>query len=230
LEAKVLEASTRDRLGKQVKQIRRQGQLPAILYGSGIEPVALKLDARATAKVMAGITGSTLIDLNVGGDTHKVIIRDVQRDPITRSMLHVDFLKVAMDVAIRTEVPLELVGTAPAVKEQGGVLVAGINEVEVEALPGDLPDRITVDLSVLAQIDESITVSDLAVPPGVRILNDPTDTIAHVIYMAEEEEEEVVEEVEAVGVAAEPELVERHRREEVEGEEAGEGEADTGEE
>lgn len=224
METHILEASAREQLGKHVKEIRRQGQLPAILYGTGIEPIPLKLDARQTAKVMTGITGSTLIDLNVGGDTHKVIIRDVQRDPITRSMLHVDFLKVAMDVAIRTEVPIELVGSAPAVKEQGGVLVAGINQVEVEALPGDLPDRITVDLGVLAQIDDSITVADLVVAKGVRILNDATDTIAHVIYMAEEEEEVVVEEVEAVGVVAEPELVERHRREEVEGEEAGEAE------
>ena len=155
-----------------------------------------------------------------------MIVRDVQRDPITRQMVHVDFLKVAMDVAIRTEVPIELVGTAPAVKEQGGVLVAGINEIEVEALPGDLPDRITVDLGVLMEIDDAITVEDLVIGKGVRVINDAGDMIAHVIYMAEEVEE--VEEVaEVLGVAAEPELVERHRGEEgEEGDAAGAEEAE----
>jgi large subunit ribosomal protein L25 len=214
LETHILEASTRSKVGKRVKQIRRLGQLPAILYGTGIEPQPIALDALETARVLSGITGSTLIDLNVGDDTHKVIIRDVQRDPISRQMVHVDFLKVAMDVAIRTEVPIELVGNAPAVKEQGGVLVAGLNEIEVEALPGDLPDRITVDLSVLAEIDDAITVEDLVIGQGVRVISDPGDMIAHVIYMAEEEEEEVEEEVEVLGVGAEPELVERRRAEE----------------
>ncbi len=214
-------------VGKRVKQIRRQGQLPAVLYGSGIQPVPIALDARETARVMGGITGSTLIDLNVGGDTHKVIVRDVQRDPISRQMVHVDFLKVAMDVAIRTEVPIELVGSAPAVKEQGGVLVAGINEIEVEALPGDLPDRISVDLGVLMQIDDAITVEDLVIGQGVRVITDPGDMVAHVIYMAEEEEEEVEEEAEILGLGAEPELVERRGGEEGEEEEgAGEEAAD----
>lgn len=225
METHTLEANTRAMVGKRVKQIRRQGQLPAILYGSGIEPIPIALDALETARVMGGITGSTLIDLNVGGESHKVIVRDVQRDPISRQMVHVDFLKVAMDVAIRTEVPIELLGSAPAVKEMGGVLVAGLNEIEVEALPGDLPDRITVDLSVLAEIDDAITVEDLVIGKGVRVINDPGDMIAHVIYMAEEEEEEEEEEAELLGVGAEPELVERRGAEEGEEEEgASEGE------
>lgn len=227
MEAHILEANARAMVGKRVKQIRKEGQLPAILYGSGIEPLPIELDALETARVMGGITGSTLIDLNVAGESHKVIVRDVQRDPISRHMVHVDFLKVAMDVAIRTEVPIELIGSAPAVKEQGGVLVAGINEIEVEALPGDLPDRISVDLSVLTEIDDAITVEDLVVGQGVRVINDPGDMVAHVIYMAEEEEEEVEEEVEILGVAAaEPELVERRGGEEGEEEGAAEGDSE----
>lgn len=214
MESPTLEASRRERIGKRVKQVRRQGQLPAILYGTGIEPVPIQLDDRETAKVMAGISGSTLIDLNLEGDTHKVLVRDVQRDPIRRNMLHVDFLKVAMDVLIRTEVPIELTGTAPAVKEQGGILVPGVNVIEVEALPGDLPDRLTVDLSVLLEIDDAITVGDLPIGSGVRILTDVEEIVAHVIYQAEEVEEEVEEEVLEVG--AEPELVERGHREEEE--------------
>lgn len=215
MESPTLEASRRERIGKRVKQVRRQGQLPAILYGTGIEPVPIQLDNRETARVMAGISGSTLIDLNLDGDTHKVLVRDVQRDPIRRNMLHVDFLKVAMDVLIRTEVPIELVGSAPAVKEQGGILVPGVNEIEVEALPGDLPDRITVDLSVLQEIDDAITVGELPVSSGVRVLTDLEEIVAHVIYQAEEIEEEEVEE-EVLELGAEPELVERGRREEEE--------------
>jgi large subunit ribosomal protein L25 len=224
LETHTLEANARTMVGKRVKQIRKQGQVPAILYGSGIEPVPIALDALETARVMSGITGSTLIDLNIGDQSHKVIIRDVQRDPISREMVHVDFLKVAMDVAIRTEVPIELVGNAPAVKDYGGVLVAGLSEIEVEALPGDLPDRISVDLGVLAEIDDAITVEDLVIGKGVKVSNDPGDIIAHVIYMAEEEEEEEEEELEVLGVGAEPELVERRPGEEAEGEAEAEGE------
>lgn len=218
MESPTLEASRRERIGKRVKQVRRQGQLPAILYGTGIEPVPIQLDDRETTKVMTGISGSTLIDLNLDGDTHKVLVRAVQRDPIRRNMLHVDFLKVAMDVLIRTEVPIELTGSAPAVKEQGGILVPGVNEIEVEALPGDLPDRLTVDLSVLQEIDDAITVGDLPVSSGVRILTDKEEIVAHVIYQAEEVEEEAEEVV--VEAGAEPELVERgHREEEEEGSE-----------
>lgn len=133
-------------------------------------------------------------------------------------MKHVDFLKVAMDEVIRTSVPVELVGEAPAIRELGGVLVTGLAEIEVEALPSDLPDRMTVDLEILAEIDDNITVGDLNFGKGVEVLTGLDEVLARVIYQVEEEiEEEVVEE--EILVEEEPELIERGKREEEEEEE-----------
>jgi large subunit ribosomal protein L25 len=125
-----------------------------------------------------------------------------------------------MDVAIRAVVPIELVGEAPAVRELGGVLVSGLNDIEVEALPSNLPDRISVDISGLEGFDDSITVGDLVVEEGVTILTEPEEAIANVVYQMEEEEPEVVEELlEDV----EPELVDEVDEEEVDDQsEAGE--------
>jgi large subunit ribosomal protein L25 len=142
-----------------------------------------------------------------------VLVREIQRDVIRRNVMHVDFLKVAMDVRITAEVPIELVGRAPAVDELGGVLVTGINSIEVEALPADLRDRVTVDLGSLVKIDDSISAGDLFLGEGVKLLTDPAELVARVIYQVEEVLEEVVE-PEVVPVAAEPELVERGKREE----------------
>jgi large subunit ribosomal protein L25 len=216
-----LKAEARTVVGKRVGALRRDGVLPAILYGAGISPQPIQLDAREARKALARVSAATLIDLEVGDEVHKVLVREVQRDVIRRDLRHVDFLKVAMDVVIRTEVPVELVGEAPAVKMLGGVLVSGLDEIEVEALPSDLPDRVSVDMSVLAKIDDAITVGDLFLGKGVKVLTDADEVVAHVIYQAVEEVEEVVE---AVPVEAEPEVIERARREEEEAQ--GEGEAE----
>jgi large subunit ribosomal protein L25 len=211
-------ASPRSIIGKQVKVLRRTGLLPAILYGVGMEPQTLELPAHETELILQNISGSTLIDLKVGSKTHKVLIREVQRDVISRKPIHVDFLEVAMDVTINAVVPIELVGEAPAVRDLGGVLVSGLNDIEVEALPSNLPDRISVDLSMLKTFDDSITVADLKVEEGVTILTELDEAIANVVYQMEEEEPEEIEELlEEV----EPELVDGEEGEE----EAAEGEA-----
>jgi large subunit ribosomal protein L25 len=216
----VLSANLRSVIGKQVRALRRQGRLPAALYGAGTEPLSIELEVRAASKILDRASGSTLLQLHLEGQEHMVLVREVQRDVIRRNLLHVDFLKVAMDVRITAEVPIELVGRAPAVEELGGVLVTGINSVEVEALPSDLRDRVTVDLETLVKIDDSITAGDLFLGEGVELLTDPAELVARVIYQVEEVLEEVVE-PEVVPVAAEPELVERGKREEelLEGEE-----------
>ena len=206
-----IEASPRTIIGKQVKALRRSGQLPAIMYGVGSEPQTLQLPAHETELILQKVSGSTLIDLKIGKKTHKVLVREVQREVISRKPIHVDFLEVAMDVTIRAVVPIELVGEAPAVRELGGVLVSGLNDIEVEALPSNLPDRISVDLSGLETFDDSITVGDLVVEEGVTILTEPEEAIANVVYQMEEEEPEVVEELlEDV----EPELVDGEEVEE----------------
>lgn len=214
-----LEAKRRQVLGKKVKTLRREGILPAVIYGTGIEPVPIELNAHETTQLLSRVSGSTLINLNIGKENHTVILRDVQVDAIRRDILHIDFLKVAMDTAIRTVVPVTLVGEAPAVKELGGVLVTGLSEVEIEALPGDLPDRINVDLEPLDEINTSISVGDIFFGSGVTILTDVDEVLARIVPQAAEEEivEEVEEEV-LVDVSAEPEVIEKGLKEE-EGEE-----------
>ena len=217
-----IKASPRSILGKQVKVLRRQGKLPAVVYGAGIEPIPLELNARDAARVMAQVGSSTLIDLEVDGKTYKALVREVQRDVITKEMIHLDFLNVAMDVKIKTVVPVELVGEAPAVRDLGGVLVTGLSEIEVEALPSDLPDRITVDLEALQDFNDSITVGDLYLGEGVTVLTDPDEAIANVVYQTMEEE--IVEVEEELVAEVEPEVVERGAREEDESSEASEPE------
>jgi len=171
---------------------------------------------------MAQVGSSTLIDLEVDGKTYKALVREVQRDVITKEMIHLDFLNVAMDVKIKTVVPVELVGEAPAVRDLGGVLVTGLSEIEVEALPSDLPDRITVDLEALQDFNDSITVGDLYLGEGVTVLTDPDEAIANVVYQTMEEE--IVEVEEELVAEVEPEVVERGAREEDESSEASEPE------
>ncbi|MGD8812974.1 MAG: 50S ribosomal protein L25 [Anaerolineales bacterium] len=215
MEAMKIDANLRKVVGKKVKTLRLGGSVPAVMYGKGVEAIVIQLDNKDVDRLLSQAGGSTVIDLSIGKDTHKVLVRAVQRDPITLDLMHVDFLKVAMDVAIRTYIPIELVGEAPAVKELGGVLVTGMTEVEVEALPSDLVDKISVDLEVLEGMDDSIMVGDLFLGKDVKVLTDPEEVVAHMMYqMAEEEEEEVVEEIDEALAAAEPDLVGREEDEE----------------
>ena len=206
MEALTINAKERKTIGKQVKALRREGFLPAVMYGAGVEPLALELDEKVASRVLANVSGSTLIDLKVGKNTHKVLVREFQRDVIRRDILHIDFLVVAMDVLIRAVVPVALFGEAPAVEDFEGVLVSGLSEIEVEALPSDLPEQLTVDLAVLVTMNDVITVGDLVLGENVTLITDPDETIANVIAQAVEEEPEVVE-VEELEEGVEAEMV-----------------------
>jgi large subunit ribosomal protein L25 len=211
-------ANRRTVVGKQVNALRREGLIPAIVYGGGGESIPVELNAKEAIKILNETSTSTLITLKVGKDDHRVLLRDIQYDVIKRIPIHVDFLRVEMDTAIRTSVPIDFVGEAPGVKEQGGVLVIGLDELEIEALPADLPDKVVVDLEVLEEIDSMIIVSDVFVGKGVEVLTEPDEVLAHIVYQEIEEiEEEEVEAVVETGV--EPELVEREKHEEFEEEE-----------
>jgi large subunit ribosomal protein L25 len=212
-----LDARRRTIVGKQVRALRRQGLIPAV-YGTGIEPSPLELDGREASRMLARVSGSTLVDLVLEGDTHNVLVREIQRDPIVQNIRHVDFLKVAMDVVIRTSVPVELVGEAPAVKTFGGILVSGVDEIEVEALPANLPNRMTVDLGSLLEIGQAITVGDLVVGEGVKLLTSRDELVARVMQA----EAEVVEEAPVAVGPVEPEVIEKPKKEEEGEEEAGE--------
>ncbi|OGO14783.1 MAG: hypothetical protein A2Z14_04055 [Chloroflexi bacterium RBG_16_48_8] len=210
-------ANKRTIVGKQVDLLRREGLIPAIVYGGDEDPIPVELNAKDATKILNQTSASTLISLKVGKEDHKVLLRDIQYDVIKRIPIHADFLRVNMDTAIRTTVPIDFVGEAPGVKDKGGVLVIEVDELEIEALPGDLPDKVIVDLEVLKDIDSIIIVGDIFVGKGVKVLTDSKEYVAHIVYQEIEKiEEEKIEEV--VAASVEPELVERARHEEFEDE------------
>jgi large subunit ribosomal protein L25 len=214
----VLKAICRTVLGKQVKAIRREGKLPAVIYGHNLDPVSIVLDLRDTAKSLMGLAPSALVTVDVEGTPHKALVREKQRNKITGILLHVDFLAVSMTEKLRSQVYIEIIGVSPAIKDFDGVLMTGFDEVEVECLPQDLPERLVVDISGLLKIGDGIYVRDLAVPEGVKILEDPDTMVALITAQAaiEEEVAPVVEEV----TTEEPEIIEHGKKEEEEEEEA----------
>jgi large subunit ribosomal protein L25 len=213
MEREVIEAVRRSVIGKQVKALRREGKLPAILYGSTIEPTPVLMDLKSASNTLNRLSGSALVTINLEGKNLVSLVREKQRDALTGTITHVDFQIVSMKEKIRTDVPVEIHGEAPAVKNFNGILVQNVDELEVEALPGDLPERIVVDVSGLTNIGQSVLLRDIALPEKVTVLED-LDLV--LVVVTAPEAEEVVEVVEVVG--EEPEVIEKGKKEEEEGE------------
>lgn len=222
MEKVVLNATRRDVVGKQVKALRREGKLPAVIYGRRTEPININLDAHSASLALGRLTPSSLVTINLDGKEYPTLVREKQRDFIKNRLLHVDFLTVSLDEKIRTSVSVQFTGVSIAVKDYNAVLVKNLEEVEVECLPTDLPERVVVDISVLRRPGDGIRVRDVDVMIGenVRILNDPDTMVAVATFAKVEEEAAAVPGVEEVAPAeAEPELsVERGKKEEEEGE------------
>jgi large subunit ribosomal protein L25 len=187
-----LRTQTREVLGKKVKSLRRDGLVPAVLYGHETESLPLQVEERELHHVLAQAGGHRLIALKIGRARKRqmALARDVQWDVITGKPLHVDFYAVVMTEKITTEVPLLFVGEAPAADQVGAMVLQGLDEIEIECLPGDLIEAIEVDLSGLEEIDQAIYVKDLLVPPTVDILTDVEELVAKVTWAAAEVEEE----------------------------------------
>jgi large subunit ribosomal protein L25 len=210
-----LTAEKRTVAGKKVKQMRREGLVPAVLYGHKTKPVSLQLEDRTLDRVLNQAGKTQLISLRVGrGKPVMVLPREVQRDPITRQLLHADFYQVIMTEKLTTTVPLLLMGKAPAESEVGGVLIQGLDNVEIECLPGDLIEHIEVDLSKLAHIDEALHVKDLQVPSTIRIVTDLEEMIAKVVLVRRPGlEAEEVAEVVAAEKPGEVEVITKSKKE-----------------
>ncbi len=216
MEKIVLNATRRDMIGKHVKTIRREGKLPAVLYGYGVESTPIVMDLRETTKTLERVGLSTLVTLDLDGKEYDVLVRERQRDVILRTLLHVDFQTVSLTDTIRTQVSIVLgKDDAPAVTNFGAILISGVEILEVEALPQDLPDRIVVDVSILEMIGDSIRVKDLGLPKGVEVLGDMNATVVVASAPSLAEEEEEVEGVEEdVPVLGEPDVIEKGKKEE----------------
>lgn len=183
-----LTATKRTVTGKQVGQLRRAGQLPAVMYGPVIAPMPLQMDAREATRLLRRVHGAQLIDLTVDGQSHKVLLQDLQRNSIRGDFEHVDFYAVDMTREIRVRLPIHLVGASFAVNSLSGVLVRGLTELEIECMPADLIDSVDADLTPLKEIGSVITVKDIYVPKTIKVMNDGDDMVARVTYQAKEED------------------------------------------
>lgn len=187
-EVLVLAAGNRDR-SESVRRLRRDGRIPAILYGHGVESSPISLSTLEFSRVYRSAGENTLVSLQMAGSAPvNVLIHDVQFDPISGEFIHADFYQVRMDEKVETAVPLTFVGESPAVRELGGVLVKSLDEIEVSCLPANIPHAIEVPLSALATFDDQIRVSDIAVPSGVDVLSEADTVIALVDRPRTEEE------------------------------------------
>lgn len=156
-----LSAELRQTTGSKVKFLRKSGYIPAVLYGKGQDSLNLQIKSSDFSKALKEAGESTLVYVNLGKDSHPTIIHDVTRDPVRDEVIHADFYKVNLHEKIDAKVPVVFQGESPAVKNLGGIFVRNVNELEVEALPQNLPHELTIDISVLKEFGDKITIADL---------------------------------------------------------------------
>ncbi len=178
--------------GKKVKQLRREGLTPAVIYGAS-EPINIQLDARTLRRVLRKSGGSHLIDVQIGEETRTVLARDIQQHITRNEMVHVDFLEVDLKIVISSEAELVMVGNSKAMASGLGIVSLTMRSVDIEALPEDLVSEIEVDISLINRPDDVITVADLKAPKGVTILTDPETTVASFAYERAGVEDEAVD-------------------------------------
>ncbi|MEK7212670.1 MAG: 50S ribosomal protein L25 [Patescibacteria group bacterium] len=181
-----LKAEIRQKFGKANKALRRQGFIPAELYGRRVDNIHLTLNSKDFDKVFKAVGESSLVQLRLDDGKRTVLVHDVVRNPLSGEVEHVDFYQVRMDEKTKVHVPIDIVGEAPAIKA-GGILNRTMSEIEVEALPGDLPSRFSVDISGLAEMNQSIYVKDIAVPKGVELMVGPNTVVLSVSLPIKEE-------------------------------------------
>lgn len=214
MEEVVLKIDLREKIGKEyAKKIRFKGKVPGILYGPGMDPLPIEADSKDIAKIIK--MGENFIFTAEAGDKKfDVLLKDFQRDPVKRNILHFDLYKVALDKPVKVKVPIVLVGKAVGV-EKGGFLDFAFRELEIECLPKSIPENIQVDITSL-DIGDSIKVEDLKLPDGIKVITEPETVIAFVEAQVEEEaavaspaEEEIKE----------PEVIKKRKEEKEEKEE-----------
>jgi large subunit ribosomal protein L25 len=218
-----LNASPRQPLGKRSRRILREGKVPAIVYGYNTEPTPITLDRIEFQKVFVKSGRTHLVDLVLSGNgadrTEKVLVREIQTHPRRLGPIHVDFYQPNLQEKIQVEVPVHLTGESAAVKRGDGDILHTLHEVRVECLPSDIPESFQVDITPLEEVESELRVSDLNVPSGVKVLDEPDELVVKIVHKREMKVEEEISAVEA-GVPAEGELA-------AAGEAAGAEEAET---
>jgi large subunit ribosomal protein L25 len=212
-----LKASTRQLLGKRSRRLYREGKLAAVVYGHNAQPTPLELDRLEFQRVFVKSGRTKLVDLVLdGGKTEKVLVREIQTHPRRLGPIHVDFYQVNLEEKIEVEVPIHLVGESAAVKSGDADVLQPLHALRVECLPSDIPSSFEVDITPLAEIEAELRVSDISVPKGVTVLDDPEELVVKIVHKRELKVEEEVPAAEAAVLA--------------EGEVAAEGEAPAEEE
>ncbi len=191
-----LKAKKRKKEGKEVERLREEGLMPAVLYGPEVENLNLVLEEKAFNEVFKKVGEAAMFRLEIKGEDEKrpVLVKEVQIHPLTDQLMHADFYQPILGEKVESTVPLVFEGVAPAVKEKEGVLVKNISEVEVSALPTDLPAEIKVDVTGLKDFDDVVCIRDIEVSSNVEILREPGDVVATV--SAPKSAEELMEEME----------------------------------
>ena len=223
LETNILEAQPREAGTKnQARRIRREGKIPAVVYGAGKESLSISVDPRVVTRILNSETGhNTIFDLALNGEKAKAMIVDWQYEPIKGKLLHIDLKRIALDRVLTVNVPIFLVGEAAGVKQEGGILEQMLREVEIECLPADIPSHIDADVSELT-FGKVLRVSDLPHSAKLKFLTDENQPVAHITSV----KEEVVATpeaaaAEAAAAPAEPEVIKKGKQEtEEEGAEA----------
>ena len=212
-----LDLETRNLIGKKVNRLRREGILPATVYGKGVGPFTVQMNARAFADAYRRVGKTTLVDLAIPGQkAQSAFVHSLQRHPVTRAILHADFLVVDLRIEINVDVPIHIVGESPLVVRGDALMNQVLTALEVRALPAELPPYVEVDISGLNSFDKSIHVRDIMLPAKGTLITPEDELVVSLTPARVVEEEEEAAVVEEPGTAA-PELV-REKREDEEGE------------
>lgn len=199
-----LVANTREVFGRKVKKLRATGQIPATVYGKNVKSVSIAVPADTFMKTYDEVGETGLVELSVDGSIRPVLIHNVQKDPVTGAILHIEFHEVDLKVKVHANVPIVTIGESPAVTQKKGVVLRILDEIEVEALPTDLPEKIEVDVGGLIDVNAEVKVGDLRIPKGVTVLSDSALTVVKIgsLVTREAEAEAAAEAAKAAEVAA----------------------------
>lgn len=221
-----LKVEKRTVLGKKSKKLRKSGILPANIYGKGLQSMAVQVPTKDFETLFKAVGETGLVDVMVDGEARPALIKNLQIHPVTHAPLHAEFHQVNLKEKVKTMVPVAVVGEPKAVTDKVGLLLQTMSEVEVEALPTDLPEHIEVNVEPLAAVDEQITVGDLKIPAGVEILTDKAQVVVKISELVSEEakEQAAAEAAAAEAAKATSDVAKAEGAEAVEGEPA-EGEA-----